>query len=85
MAPDPQLVVCKGNVADRMQKLKSGQSVLGWRCCRASYGTLCKVAYDAQNPAHIGLKTETDPYDGKLYVMDYIDWLIKKVSHVSLG
>lgn len=84
VAPDPQLVVCKGNVADRIQKLKSGQSVLGWRCCRASYGTLCKVAYDPQNRAHIGLKTEIDAYDGKLYVMDYIDWLIKKGEPVSI-
>src|SRR6202034_122755 len=33
VAPEPQLVVCKGIVADRVQKLKSGRSVLGWRCC----------------------------------------------------
>src|SRR4051794_18288016 len=32
VAPDPQLVVCKGNVADRVAKIKSGQSILGWRC-----------------------------------------------------
>ncbi|KAH7130789.1 hypothetical protein B0J11DRAFT_613356 [Dendryphion nanum] len=83
VAPDPQLVVCKGNVADRVQKLKSGQSVLGWRCCRASYGTLCKVLYNPQNPVHIGLKTEQDPFDGRVYVMDCIDWLIKKGEPVS--
>ena len=80
VAPDPQLVVCKGNVADRVQKLKSGQSVLSWRCCRASYGTLCKIMYNPQNPEHYGLPTELDPLDGKLYVKDYIDWFIKQVS-----
>lgn len=83
IAPDPQLVVCKGNVADRVQKLKTGQSVLGWRCCRASYGTLCKILHDPQNPAHFGLTTELDPMDGKLYVPNCIDWFIKQGEPVS--
>ncbi|KAH7394392.1 hypothetical protein BKA66DRAFT_411060 [Pyrenochaeta sp. MPI-SDFR-AT-0127] len=83
IAPDPQLVVCKGNVADRVQKLKTGQSVLGWRCCRASYGTMCKILHDAQNPAHYGLRTEVDPLDGKLYVVDCVDWFIKQGEAVS--
>jgi molecular chaperone DnaK (HSP70) len=80
IAPDPQLVVCKGNVADRVQKLKTGQSVLGWRCCRASYGTMCKILYDPYDPAHNGLRTEVDPLDKKMYVMDCIDWFIKQVK-----
>jgi hypothetical protein len=42
VAPDPQLAVCKGIVADRVQKIKGGKAVLGWRCCRVSYGTICK-------------------------------------------
>jgi hypothetical protein len=80
IAPDPQLVVCKGNVVDRIQKLKTGQSVLGWRCCRASYGTMCKILHDPNNPAHMGLKTEVDPLDKKVYVLEYIDWFIKQVQ-----
>jgi hypothetical protein len=80
VAPDPQLVVCKGNVADRVQKLRSGQSVLSWRCCRASYGTMCKMLHDPENPNHFGLRTERDTLDGKLYVMDCIDWFIKQVG-----
>lgn len=80
VAPDPQLVVCKGNVADRVQKLKSGQSVLGWRCCRASYGTKCKMLYSPNNTEHLGLRTEIDALDGKTYVVDCVDWFIKKVS-----
>jgi hypothetical protein len=40
IAPDPQLVVCKGLVSDRVCKILTSRSVLGWRCCRASYGTL---------------------------------------------
>ena len=42
IAPDPQLAVSKGLVADRLRKLQVGQSILGWRCCRASYGIVCK-------------------------------------------
>ncbi|PVH94915.1 hypothetical protein DM02DRAFT_538481 [Periconia macrospinosa] len=83
VAPNPQMVVCVGNVADRVQKLKSGQSVLGWRCCRASYGLRCKVLYDRKNPEHFGLPTHKDPYDGKLYIMGWIDWFIKKGEPVS--
>ncbi|CAN9174497.1 unnamed protein product [Alternaria alternata] len=80
IAPDPQLVVCKGNVADRVQKLKTGQSVLGWRCSRASYGTMCKILYDPYDPAHQGSKTEVDPLDKKTYIMNCIDWFIKQIE-----
>ncbi|KAI8933611.1 hypothetical protein NX059_009339 [Plenodomus lindquistii] len=83
IAPDPQLVVCKGNVADRVQKLRTGQSVLGWRCCRASYGTMCKVLHEPENPAHFGLRIEQDALDKKMYVMDCIDWFIKQSEPVS--
>ncbi|KAH6642853.1 hypothetical protein C7974DRAFT_351810 [Boeremia exigua] len=83
VAPDPQLVVCKGNVADRVAKLKSGKAVLGWRCCRASYGTKCKMLYSASNKDHIGQKTEIDVLDGKAYVVDCVDWFIKKGEAVS--
>jgi hypothetical protein len=54
VAPDPQLVVRKGNVADRVQKLNSGRSVLGWRCCRASYGVLCKILHNPENSQPFG-------------------------------
>ncbi|KAF1851560.1 uncharacterized protein K460DRAFT_270005 [Cucurbitaria berberidis CBS 394.84] len=83
IAPDPQLVVCKGIVADRVEKLKTGQAVLGWRCCRASYGTRCKILHDPSNPAHFALPTQLDEMDGKLYIVDYIDWFIKQGEPVS--
>ena len=84
VAPEPQLVVCKGIVADRVQKLKSGRSVLGWRCCRASYGTLCKELYNPQNPQHFGQRTLKDPLDGKLYVNNCISWFIKQVTELQI-
>jgi molecular chaperone DnaK (HSP70) len=42
VSPDPQLAVCKGMVADRVAQSKGGKAILTWRCCRASYGTICK-------------------------------------------
>jgi hypothetical protein len=82
VAPEPQLVVCKGIVADRVQKLKTGKSVLGWRCSRASYGTLCKVRYNPQNPSHFGRNPVKDSLDGNLYVMNWIDWFVKEVRSI---
>jgi hypothetical protein len=82
VAPDPQLAVCKGLVADRLRKLKAGESVIGWRCCRASYGLLCKELYDKNNPNHVWRKTEKDPRDGKLYVPECIDWFVEKVGRI---
>jgi hypothetical protein len=80
VAPDPQLVVCKGIVADRVQKIRTNRSVLEWRCSRASYGTTCKVLFDPQNPLHFGKSTQKDPFDGKLYIPDCISWFIKQVK-----
>ncbi|KAE9379840.1 hypothetical protein N431DRAFT_552160 [Stipitochalara longipes BDJ] len=83
VAPEPQLVVCKGIVADRVHKLKTGKSVLGWRCSRASYGTLSKVLYNPQNPEHFGKIPVKDEFDGKLYILECITWFIKQGEPVS--
>lgn len=76
MAPDTTLVVCKGLVADRLVKTRSGKSILGWRCCRASYGTRCRVKYDPKNTAHFGLTTIQDSLDGQLYIENVVDWYV---------
>lgn len=78
VAPDPQLAVCKGIVADRLRKLKAGHSVMGWRCCRASYGVICREVYDKHR--HIGRPTSMDMQDNKLYVDNCVEWFITKVS-----
>ncbi|CAG8976953.1 hypothetical protein HYALB_00008864 [Hymenoscyphus albidus] len=83
VAPEPQLVVCKGIVADRMQKLRSGRSMLGWRVSRSSYGTLCKLLYDENDPRHQGVTTMVDSLDGKTYVMKSINWFIRQGEPVS--
>lgn len=79
VAPDPQLAVCKGIVADRVRRLRAGTSVLSYRCCRASYGTICKELYNKDNPQHVGRATTLDPLNGKPYVTQSIAWFIVKV------
>lgn len=84
IAPDPQLAVCKGLVSDRVRKLLTSRSVLGWRCCRASYGTLCKIAYDKKNPGHEGKELVRDPMNGKMYIVQSIAWFVRKGEPVSV-
>lgn len=75
---DPQLVVVKGLLFDRLQKLESGtKSVLVTRKARASYGLMCKMKYNPE--IHFQEELKTDPLDGQTYAMSQIDWLIKKV------
>jgi hypothetical protein len=84
IAPDPQLAVCKGLVSDRVRKLLTSRSILGWRCCRASYGTLCKIAYDKKNPDHEGKALVRDPMNGKMYIVQSIAWFVRKGQPVSV-
>lgn len=84
IAPDPQLAVCKGMVADRIRKINTNKSVLGWRCCRASYGTICKVLYNKKNPEHVGKPITKDPMNNKMYITQAIAWFIKKGEPVSV-
>ena len=32
---------------------------------------------------HQSLPAEKDPYDGKLYIHDWVDWFIKKVNYTA--
>ncbi|KAH7135446.1 hypothetical protein B0J11DRAFT_556260 [Dendryphion nanum] len=84
IAPDPQLAVCKGLVSDRIRKLLTSHSVLGWRCCRSSYGTMCKILYDKKNPDHQDKQLMKDPMNGKMYIMQAIAWFVKKGEPVSV-
>ncbi|PSN75303.1 hypothetical protein BS50DRAFT_567996 [Corynespora cassiicola Philippines] len=84
IAPDPQLAVCKGLVGDRIRKLLTSHSVLGWRCCRASYGTMCKILWDKRNPEHAGKDVVRDPMNGKMYIMQAIAWFVRKGEPVSV-
>jgi hypothetical protein len=84
VAPDPQLAVCKGLVEDQSRKATTGKHVIEQRCCRASYGTICKEKYDEKNYRHQGRRVVKDGVDGKQYVVDAIEWFIRKVKFSSL-
>ncbi|KAI8960398.1 hypothetical protein F5Y11DRAFT_358482 [Daldinia sp. FL1419] len=81
-APDPQLVVVKGLLLDRLQNLESGLApVIVSRVARASYGLVCKTKYNPE--IHIDEEVKTDSYDGEQYAMGQIDWLIRKGDSIS--
>lgn len=83
-ASDPQLVVVKGLLLDRLQKLESGSKpVLVTRKARSSYGMVCKIKYNPD--IHFQEELKKDPLDGQTYAMSQIDWLIKKVISPSMS
>jgi hypothetical protein len=67
-----------------VRKILTTHSVLGWRCCRSSYGTLCKILYDKKDPLHQNKQLTKDPLNGKLYIMQAIAWFVKKGEPVSV-
>jgi molecular chaperone DnaK (HSP70) len=78
VSSEPQLAVCKGICFDKVKNSGVGKAVLGWRRCRASYGTDCKILYNPSKSEHRGLRTEIDPLDGNEYIMNGVVWFIRK-------
>ncbi|PSR82545.1 hypothetical protein BD289DRAFT_12638 [Coniella lustricola] len=80
-APDPQLVVVKGLLLDRMQSLQSPSGILRTRKARASYGVVCKTIY---NPTiNFNDDIEKDKWDDQMYALGQIKWLIKKGESID--
>ncbi|KKY22242.1 putative hsp70 family protein [Diplodia seriata] len=52
---------------------------------RASYGTLCKVAYDKNNPEHRNKQVHKDPMNGKLYISNAIAWFVRKGEPIRVN
>jgi len=85
-AQEPQLVVVRGLLEERKQKMRSGNlSVLASRVARASYGVVIKEKYDAKNKGHFDADRAVDPQDGTEYAVNQIQWLIKKGDTVTPG
>ena len=82
-AENSQLAVVQGLVLERSQVTSLGAMVFKERCCRLSYGVLCREEYDPnENPTHIGQRVLKSPLDGKYWVEGQIDWLLKQVCRV---
>ena len=83
IAENSQLAVVQGLVLERSQVTSLGAMVFKERCCRLSYGVLCREEYDPNNnPTHIGQRVLKSPLDGKYWVEGQIDWLLKQVCRV---
>jgi len=74
----PQLAVVHGLVMDRVQQIKDDKVVYKERCCRHSYGIVCRELYNASK--HTGEPVTEDSRDGQKYALKQIDWLVVQVS-----
>lgn len=75
-----QLAVVQGLVTDRTQKIFRGTGVYQDRCCRVSFGVVCREEYDKMR--HRGENVTIDPLDKSRWAEDQIDWFIKQVCCV---
>ncbi|KAK8054456.1 hypothetical protein PG994_009523 [Apiospora phragmitis] len=84
---EPQLVVVRGLLEDRKQRMESGsnnQSVLASRIARASYGVVVKQVCSAVQ--HFDADVQEDRFDKKTkFALNQIQWLIKKGDTVTPG
>jgi len=80
---DPQLVVVRGLLLDRQQKMETGNiSVLASRIARASYGVVVQELYSPQ--LHFNEEVRRDAFNsGQMWAVNQIQWLIRKVRLVD--
>ncbi|MCJ1404496.1 hypothetical protein MMC11_007722 [Xylographa trunciseda] len=76
LVAEPQLVVVQGLVLNRVQEVRHGQEVFKMRCCRASYGTICRKKWDKN--VHLGEDVKQDFFTNQKFAIEQIDWLIKQ-------
>lgn len=67
---------------DRIQIISRGSVVFKERCCRLSYGMICRELYDETR--HIGEEVTRDPRDGKKWAVNQIDWFVVQVSQCGV-
>ncbi|KAM0795114.1 hypothetical protein BDR22DRAFT_814045 [Usnea florida] len=85
MVEEPQLAVVQGLVIERWQVTSLGALVFNERCCRLSYGILCREEYDPEhNPSHTGQSVFKSPHDGKIWVEGQIDWFVRQGDTVPI-
>jgi hypothetical protein len=76
-----QLAVVQGLVMDRIQMIGRNVLVFDKRCCRLSYGMICRELYDETR--HVGEDITRDPRDGKKWAVNQIDWFVVQVGQYS--
>ncbi|RVX73957.1 hypothetical protein B0A52_02847 [Exophiala mesophila] len=79
-AEEPQLAVVHGLVLERAQQISHTLSPISNRQARVSYGIVVNQRYNPK--LHQGMSYAKDSRDGKNWVMDQIDWLIRQGDHI---
>ncbi|KAK8036255.1 Hsp70 family chaperone [Apiospora rasikravindrae] len=84
-AQEPQLVVVRGLLEDRKQRIETGSiSVLASRIARVSYGVVVKQVYSPVH--HFDADVEEDQFDKNTkFALNQIQWLIRKGDTVTPG
>ncbi|PGH18554.1 hypothetical protein AJ79_00333 [Helicocarpus griseus UAMH5409] len=79
ISEEPQLAVCRGLVIDRIHRLRYGQSLISTRRSCRSYGIVFnKKVKGSKSPTHRNEDVQISPYDGKAYVVNHIEWLVRQ-------
>ena len=76
VAEEPQLSVVHGLVLERAQQIDLGINPITNRLARVSYGVIINTLYDPRK--HRGQRPVKDSRDGKLWLVDQIEWLIRE-------
>jgi len=70
-----------GLVLDRTQEISQNIVVYTKRCCRTSYGIICRQVYDSIK--HQGEDVVIDPRDKQKWAERQIHWFIEQVSEAE--
>lgn len=76
-AEEPQLAVVHGLVMERAQQTSKALNPITVRHARVSYGIVVNQLYDPK--IHQGMNFSRDPRDGKKWMLDQVEWLIRQV------
>jgi hypothetical protein len=68
---------------DRTQEISQNIVVYTKRCCRTSYGIICRQLYDPIK--HQGEDVVIDPRDKQKWAERQIHWFIEQVSQAESG
>ena len=76
-AEEPQLAVVHGLVMERAQYASQALNPISVRHARVSYGIVVNQLYDPK--IHQGMNFSKDSRDGKKWMLDQVEWLIRQV------
>jgi cell division ATPase FtsA len=76
-AEEPQLAVVQGLVLERAQQISRAFDPIVSRHARVSYGVVVNLKYNPD--IHRGQSFVKDPRDGKKWIPNQIEWLIRQV------